>query len=85
MPQNLPEDPAGWQPLGNAVRLQAESLEPWRYHWMGQLRIDDPRFLSRRYRRRIVVREFEPFQSAGMPAVPLEDRSRLVSAHTLAI
>lgn len=85
MPQNLPEDPAGWRPLGNPVRLQAEALEPWRYHWMGQLRIDDLRYLSRRYRRRIVVREFEPFQSAGMPAVPLEDRSRLVSAHTLAI
>ena len=85
MPQELPEDLAGWRPLGDAVRLQAESPEPWRYHWQGELRIDDPQYRSSIYRRRIVVREFEPFVSAGTAAVPIEDRSRLVSAHALAI
>ena len=85
MPQELPEDLAGWRPLGDAVHLQAESPEPWRFHWQGILRIDDPQYLSSIYRRRIVVREFEPFISAGTAAFPLEDRSRLVSAHALAI
>ena len=85
MPHDLPEDPAGWRTLGEAIRLQADSVEPWRYHWKGQLRIDDPQYLSRHYRRRIVVQEFEPFDFAGAPDVPLEDRSRLVSAHAVTI
>ncbi len=85
MPQDLPEDPAGWRTLSEVIRLQAESVEPWRYHWKGQLRIDDPQYLSGLYRRRIVVQEFEPFESAGAPDVPLQDRSRLVSAHAVPI
>ena len=85
MPHDLPEDPAGWRTLGEAIRLQAESVEPWRYHWKGQLRVDDRQYLSGHYRRRIVVQEFEPFESAGAPDTPLEDRSRLVSAHAVPI
>ncbi len=85
MPRDVPEDPAGWRTLGEVIRLQAESVEPWRYHWKGQLSVEDPQYLSGLYRRRIVVQEFEPFESAGAPEAPLQDRSRLVSAHAVPI
>lgn len=85
MLRDLPEDPLAWRTLGEAILLQAESVEPWRYHWKGQLHIDDPQYLSRAYLRRIVVQEFEPFESAGATDVPLHDRSRLVSAHAVPI
>ncbi|MCP4381804.1 MAG: hypothetical protein GY798_10405 [Hyphomicrobiales bacterium] len=85
MPRDQPEDPAAWRALGDPVHLQPETLEPWRYHWRGQLRVDDPQHLSRLYRRRIVVQEFEPFETAGAPDIPLADRARLLSAHAVPI
>ena len=85
MLDDAPDDPAGWRPLGEPIYLQAEALEPWRYHWKGTMRIDDPRYLSRLYRRRIVVEEFEPFESAGGSNMSIEERSRLVSANAIPI
>lgn len=85
MDSALPETAASWRPLGEPVILKASSTETWRYHWTGQVRIDDQRLLAIRWRRRLVIQEFEPFESAGGPDVPLADRSRLISAHAVPI
>lgn len=85
MPRNTPEDVAAWRPLDITTRLQPDTVEPWRFHWKGQLRIDNVEYLSRRWRRRIVIREYEVFSSDGDKSLPLSDRSRLVSAHSVGI
>jgi hypothetical protein len=81
----LPADAASWRQLGAPITLKPSPVEPWRYHWTGQVRIDDREFLSARWRRRLVIQEFEPFDQTGSPDVPLADRSRLISAHAVPI
>jgi hypothetical protein len=81
----VPEDAVSWRPLGAAITLEPSMAEPWRYHWNGQVRIEDAAFLSPRWRRRLVIREFEPFDQTGATNGPLADRSRLISAHTVPI
>lgn len=84
MPSALPEDDAAWRPVGNPVILESNSVEPWLYQWRGTIAIADPQYLSsRQWRRRLVVREFEPFDSTDTQS--LADRSRLVSAQVVPI
>jgi hypothetical protein len=85
MESAVPEDAVSWRPLGAAITLEPSMAEPWRYHWNGQVRIEDAAFLSPRWRRRLVIREFEPFDQTGATNGPLADRSRLISAHTVPI
>jgi hypothetical protein len=85
MPAAQPESAAVWRPLGAAATLATSSPERWRYHWTGQVRIADRQFLSLRWRRRLVIQEFEPFDSGSRPELPLADRSRLIFAHTVPI
>ena len=79
----LPEKTALWRPVGEPVILRPSSVEAWRYHWTGQVHIENPDFLSSRWRRRLVIQEFEPFDPDAPQGVPLADRSRLVSAHAV--
>jgi len=79
----LPETTALWRTVGEPVILRPSSVEAWRYHWTGQVRIEDPDFQSSRWRRRLVIQEFEPFDPDAPQGVPLADRSRLVSAHAV--
>jgi hypothetical protein len=81
--KSLPEDTALWRPVGEPVILRPSSVEAWRYHWTGQVRIADPEFLSSHWRRRLVIQEFEPFDHNGPQDVSLADRSRLISAHAV--
>jgi hypothetical protein len=81
----LPEDAASWRPLGKPVTLTPTPVEPWRYHWTAQIRIAELEFLSARWRRRLVIREFEPFDQTGAQNATLADRSRLISAHAVPI
>lgn len=84
MPSAVPDDVAAWRGLGDAVILEASSLEPWLFQWRGAISITDQQYLSsRHWRRRLVVREFEPFNVDSTQN--LEDRSRLVSAHVVPI
>jgi hypothetical protein len=85
MESALAGNAASWRPLGRPVTLTPSSVEPWRYHWTGRVRIDDRKFLSARWRRRLVIQEFELFGQTGSPDVPLAERSRLISAHTVKI
>lgn len=85
MENTLPEDAASWRPLGAPITLTPSPVEAWRYHWNGQVRIEDPGFLSQRWRRRLVISEFEPFDQTDSHDGPLADRSRLISAHTVPI
>ena len=81
--KSLSEDTAIWRPAGEPVTLRPASVEAWRYHWTGQVRIQDPDFISSHWRRRLVIQEFEPFDYIGPQDVPLADRSRLISAHAV--
>lgn len=81
----MPDDAVSWRTLGAAITLKPSPVGPWRYHWHGQVRIEDPGFLSPRWRRRLVIREFEPFDQTGSHNGPLADRSRLISAHMVSI
>ena len=42
----LPKDTALWRPIGKPVTLTPSSVEAWRYHWTGQVRIENMDFLS---------------------------------------
>ena len=83
MPVDAPEDPAAWRMAGEPTQLTADALEPWHFRWQGRAIIDDADFLTRHWRRRLVVQEFEPFEVAGGNDVPLADRARLVFAQTV--
>lgn len=85
MPGNLPEDAAAWRAHGASIVLSPELVEPWRYHWSGLVEIEDEDLLSTRWRRRLVIEEFEPFEVSEAKNIPLADRSRLITAHTVGI
>lgn len=85
MDRALPENAVSWRPLGPAVTLTSSSEEPWRYQWTGRLRLEDRKFLSHYYRRRLVIQEFEPFTRVDRDGVAPADRSRLISAHAVPI
>jgi hypothetical protein len=85
MSKATPEEAAAWRPLGEAVSLEAATKSPCHFQWFGQLRIDDARFLSDDWRRRRLVREYEPFETDGGAGVPLHERARLISAHAVRI
>lgn len=85
MPSNLAEDAAAWRVHGASVILRPELVEPWRYHWSGLVEIEDEELLSTHWRRRLVIEEFEPFEVSGAERIPLADRSRLITAHTVHI
>jgi hypothetical protein len=83
MTSSIQEEIAAWRPLGEPVTLQASPIDTWRYRWSGTIAISDPQYRSTRWRHRLVIEEFEPFDNAGGADVPLADRARLVSAQTL--
>ena len=85
MSKATPEEAAAWRPLGEAVSLETATKSPYHFQWFGQLRIDDARFLSDDRRRRLVVREYEPFETDGGTGAPLHERARLISAHAVRI
>ena len=85
MPRNTPEDVAAWRPLGPGVELNADAVEPWRFHWTGRVKIVDFEYLSRLWRRRLLIREYEVFPNGGIDDMPIADRSRLISAHSVNI
>ena len=85
MESALSENAASWRPLGAPIMLKPSPVEAWRYHWTGLVRIDRPGFLSSRWRRRLVIMEFEPFHQTGSHDSPLADRARLISAHAVPI
>jgi len=85
MESALSENAASWRPLSAPITLKPSPVEAWRYHWTGLVRIDEPGFLSSRWRRRLVIMEFEPFRQTGSHDSPLADRARLISAHAVPI
>lgn len=85
MESAMPEDAVSWRPLGAAITLKPSPVEAWRYHWTGRIQIHDREFLAQRWRRRLVIQEFEPFNQTDSRDVPLADRARLISVHALPI
>lgn len=85
MPRGAPEDAAAWRPTAAPVYLSADAVEPWHYHWTGRLELGDAQLLKRRWRRRIVLREYEVFDVDKGSDADLEERSRLIAAQTVAI
>jgi hypothetical protein len=80
---DAPEDLAAWRMASEPIELIADALEPWHYQWRGRVAIDDADLLTRHWRRRLVIQEFEPFASAAGDDLPLADRSRLVYAQAV--
>ena len=79
IPRDATPDSLAWQRVGDALTLDTASEEPWHFQWSGTLKLAETDYLSLRWRRRLVVEEFDPFDGSGN----IEDRSRLVSVHTL--
>jgi hypothetical protein len=85
MSKATPEETAAWRPLGEGVILEAATRSPYLFQWSGRIRIDDARFLTGDWRRRLVVREYEPFETDGGGDGPLDERARLISAHVVRV
>ena len=85
MSKAIPEESAAWWPAGIATVLEPAETEDFHFRWSGRLRIDDPKLASGAWRRRLVVQELETFQGDDENGVALEDRARLISAHTVPI
>jgi hypothetical protein len=85
MSKATPEETAAWRPLGEGVILEAATRSPYLFQWSGRIRIDDARFLTGDWRRRLVVREYEPFETDCGADVPLDERARLISAHVVRV
>lgn len=80
---NTPEDAAAWTTVGVPITLEASAKTKYDYQWSGRISIDSAEWPSRRWHRRLVVAEYEPFATEGIDITPLADHSRLVSAHTV--
>jgi hypothetical protein len=83
MPITQPDDPAAWRAASEPVQLSADAIEPWHFQWGGRVEIADTDLLTRHWRRRLVIQEFEPFASAAGDDLPVAERSRLVYAQTV--
>jgi hypothetical protein len=83
MPVAQPDDPAAWRAASEPVELIADAVEPWHFQWRGRVEVADTDLLTRHWRRRLVIREFEPFASAAGDDLPVAERSRLVYAQTV--
>ncbi len=83
MPIAQPDDPAAWRAASEPVQLSADAIEPWHFQWGGRVEIADTDLLTRHWRRRLVIQEFEPFASAAGDDLPVAERSRLVYAQTV--
>ncbi|MEO0576344.1 MAG: hypothetical protein AAF004_12840 [Pseudomonadota bacterium] len=82
---NTPLDSAAWQPTGATATLNADAIQRYEFEWAGSINVADTRWLTRRWRLRLVVREYELLTNAGVSDAPLADYARLISAHTIAL
>ncbi|MFK8053734.1 MAG: hypothetical protein AB8F65_12265, partial [Woeseiaceae bacterium] len=74
-----------WRPAAEPVVLIMAELADWQFRWQGDVALTDDSYFGRAWRRRIVIREYEPFANAPSLAGSLPDHSRLISAYTVDI
>ncbi|MEL7298324.1 MAG: hypothetical protein AAGJ86_11745 [Pseudomonadota bacterium] len=70
-----------WRRASDTVPLLSDDLNNWRQRWRGSVTLSEDDWPRRRWRRRIVVCEYEPFAQTGDH--PVSAASRLISAFNI--
>lgn len=80
---NTPTEDAVWETIDTAVTLKPASLSDYDYQWNGSVRVDPAQWPHRQWRRRLVIREYEPLTLDRIDDSVLADHARVISAHSV--